>query len=242
MRSSKTKNDRWRAAFARVLDKYGILKLEEFADRGNIDAQVIIGLAYITSLSLEEDHSKSIYFLRKAAENNEADALVYLAYSITDGISVSKSDMDEGRRLIEKAASSRHPVALMAFSRLLREGEWGTAKDASKAKAVFNEAFEKGYIPAKYLLGEELMRSRENEENKSRGEKLIRETYREGYLQAKLKLAHWTREGTHGEYQDGEKAKRLYSEIVADPDSDMYTAHQAQGWLNHYPKYFFGDD
>ena len=84
---------------------------EEAAALGNIHAEYMIGRAYFEGEGgYEEDYSKGIEWMRKAAEHGSFDAHRYIAYAYCAGKGVGH-DSKQSRYWLEQSAAKGDPTA-----------------------------------------------------------------------------------------------------------------------------------
>ncbi len=110
------------------------------------------GLAYYNGAGVEKDYSEAVKWFRKAAEQNHAQAQLYLAACYAGGEGVP-TDLAEAARWARKAADQNFaPAQAMLGSHYLYG--WGLPKNSSEAVKWFRKAADQNDYHAEYDLGE----------------------------------------------------------------------------------------
>lgn len=91
------------------------------AEQGQPDAQVFVGLAYANGWGTEKDITKSIYWYRMAAENNNSTGQFLLGLFYLD--SDNQSESLQGIRWLQKAANNGDPSAIVFLDKA-RQKKW----------------------------------------------------------------------------------------------------------------------
>lgn len=121
------------------------------ADGGDAEAQVKLGLIYLTGSDTENDDVKGVKWLEKAAAQKNASGIYYLAHSCLDGRG-TKKDEKRGMELLRQAAEMNYPPARMFLGKCCILGEH-VEKDVKKGKELLQDAALQENPEAQYLLG-----------------------------------------------------------------------------------------
>ena len=120
--------------YHRYQDVVGAMRLyRQLAERGYAPAQVRLG--YI--LDLGEEDEEALKWYKKAAEQDEPEALFYVAQHLLLEQEVEYSE--EARALWQRSAEGGHIPAMMALGNY-----YSSVKDGAKAAAYWIEAASKG--------------------------------------------------------------------------------------------------
>lgn len=114
--------------------KMGIEYLEKSAKQGDVLAQKLLARCYISGLGFEEDDEKFVYWMRLAAEQNDAEAQRILgeAYIRLDNPKVLPKSYSEAVQLLNKAAHQGDIQAYILLAEIYFTGE-DIEKDEEKA-------------------------------------------------------------------------------------------------------------
>ncbi len=110
-----------------------------------------IGLSYVTGEGVPKDDIKAATWIRRAAEQGDAEAQTTLGVLYSDGRGVPLSD-EEAAKWFLKAAGQGYPRAKLALGRLYLTGR-GVQKDDTKAAIWIHQAAEQGLASAEYNIG-----------------------------------------------------------------------------------------
>ena len=117
------------------------------ARKGDMNAQVNLGLMYINGWGVPQDYNKAYWWLSEAAEKGSIKAINNLAGLYLDG-NGTKKDIPHAIKLFEKTADSNSTNAMLLLGRIYYE----KVKDYSKALHWFSKGSEKGDLESKYRL------------------------------------------------------------------------------------------
>jgi TPR repeat protein len=122
-------------------------RLSALAEKGNADAELLIGLKY---LSAGGNDTLAARWLSRAAAQGDAVAENALGALYQNGRGVS-ADLTKAARLYEAAAAqgNRHAMSNLA---VLYAGAGGEAKDMSEAARWFERSASLGYVDAQFNL------------------------------------------------------------------------------------------
>jgi len=122
-------------------------RLSALAEKGNADAELLIGLKY---LSAGGNDPSAARWLSRAAAQGDAVAENALGALYQNGRGVS-ADLTKAARLYEAAAAqgNRHAMSNLA---VLYAGAGGEAKDMSEAARWFERSASLGYVDAQFNL------------------------------------------------------------------------------------------
>ncbi len=133
----------------------------KLAESGDPIAQLAVGIAYETCCFPHEEGadykqtaSKAMYWYKKAAEKDNADAMNQIAmlYGGLKGVEGIKLDYAKTREWSHKAAEKGHVVAIHNLGSIY-DGGVGVKKDYVKALRWYKKAAEKDYIDAITCIG-----------------------------------------------------------------------------------------
>jgi TPR repeat protein len=100
----------------------------------------------------EEDDAICVYWLRKALDHGDVDAMNDLAYRYSGGYGV-KQDHKKAVELWERASGCGHTVSTMALASSYRYGDRGVETNNAKAVEMYVKATEQGSEHAAISLG-----------------------------------------------------------------------------------------
>jgi TPR repeat protein len=103
--------------------------IEPIAQKGNIQAQIMLGNYYLIE---EKNIEKGRLWLHKAAESGDSYAQLHLAGSYLGRGSIEEDK--EGIKWLMKSAKQNNPAAADQLSMGYSKGWWGLLKDEEKAK------------------------------------------------------------------------------------------------------------
>ena len=123
------------------------------ADRGNAEAQYILGLMYIEGKGVPQDYKQAIVWLRKAAEQGNAEAQFSLGLINELGQGVPP-DLARAAFRYGEAARLGHAEAQYKLGAMHYHGRGGVAKDFRIAAEWYRKAAEQGNAEAQLNLGQ----------------------------------------------------------------------------------------
>jgi TPR repeat protein len=141
-------------------------QFEKAAEEGNADAKYYLGLMYADGTGVRQDREKSGNWFRKAAEQGhlEAQNKLFLMHAFVPGFQLSPDELTKLEKQIEegerKAAKElRRLVALGSPMAQTQLGSYylfgqGVPKDPAKGIALIQEAAEKNYSTALFIMSE----------------------------------------------------------------------------------------
>ena len=91
---------------ARKRASLGLTLLRGEAERGNANAQLVVGVAYLDGIEVEQDAAAAAMWLQRAADEGLAEARYALGLMYLEGLGVEKSEV-EAARLWRLAADQR---------------------------------------------------------------------------------------------------------------------------------------
>lgn len=125
----------------------------EEAELGAADAQVAVGLMYLTGEGVEPDAEKALSWLLKAADQSDADAQSNLGIVFDTGFfGMRPPDPVEAVKWFRRAASQGHDGAQYNLGVAYAEGK-GVSPDHVQVVKWWTEAAEAGNARAQYNLG-----------------------------------------------------------------------------------------
>ena len=112
------------------------------AERGDADAQCVIGDCYKAGDGVEQSNAYAVKWYRKAAEQGNAEACYRLGMSYYNAEGVFQ-DFVEARHWLEKTDFSKHNDAALMLASFYRTGTGGPADSvkAEKYKQMIEERF-----------------------------------------------------------------------------------------------------
>ena len=168
--------------------------------------------------------------VQRAAENGDVAAQVVLAIAYEQGRIVAK-DPAQAVAWLEKAATSRHPMALCSLAMHYLSREQGPGDDASAAE-LLQAAADQGFAVAQNNLGVLYARGRGVPKDLTRSASWYRKAAEQGYAQAAINLAAVYDNGW-GVKVDHVEAGRWWR-VAAD-------AGDAEGQFNLAMAYYLGE-
>ena len=125
---------------------------KQYADDGNVHAQIIIGLKNLYLESTTKNHIEGLEYLTKAAESGNPDAAFLLGFAFQKP-SVVYRNLTQSRYWLEVAIEKDREFADMVLSTLLLNQEDTSEKDIElSVNGLFNGSL-KGNYEGYYLLG-----------------------------------------------------------------------------------------
>lgn len=147
------------ALLARALAAQGrreeaVTLYREAAERGNLRAQVSLGLILETGDGAPRDPKAAVALYGRAAEGGSPDGAINLAVALMEGTGAPK-DPKRAVRLLKQAADAGSAIATYNLGVLSQDG---TIPEPEKALGYFERAAElgdpRGFVPAAILLDE----------------------------------------------------------------------------------------
>jgi TPR repeat protein len=122
------------------------------AEAGNVEAQYILGMAYLSGTDLPVDLPAAVNWIEKAAHNDHAAAQFQLAVMYCTGQGVPQ-DLPKALPWYELSAQLGYPLAQYNLAVMLAKG-YGCEPDRNKALSWFQKAAACGLVPAQSALRE----------------------------------------------------------------------------------------
>jgi uncharacterized protein len=136
------------SAAAELVD---IAEVQTKAAQGFVKQELELAADYFVGRGVPKDLTQSAYWYRKAADQGNPAAQVYLGYMYTAGIGVPQ-DKAEAVRWYRRAASSNYPEAKVNLAALYLRGD-GVKQDTQEALRLLKSASDKGDGRADAYLG-----------------------------------------------------------------------------------------
>lgn len=187
------------------------------AMRGEAWAQTKVGKSYVTAPDDPNRFQQGLDFLRRAAEQNDAEAIYLLASMTAVGAGVEQSSVEAFLQM-KRAAELGFADAQFAVGKMYFEGA-GTAQDQSAALAAFRRAADGGNKEAMFAAGR-IMLSQPDPEMRTEGLILMNRAIENGHIQATLMLATAYGRGSNGLPKDEAKAEALLKPAAERGDAD----------------------
>jgi TPR repeat protein len=125
-----------------------MVRLEEMADGGDIDAQWVLGQSCRLGDLFPRSIERANYWLERAADAGHAEAQYRLASYMETAQYNYPEDPDEAALWYERAFAQDHPQALYRFAlKKFRNGQ-----PTEEAIALLRKAADKGFKPAEDVL------------------------------------------------------------------------------------------
>jgi TPR repeat protein len=128
-----------------------VAELQTKAALGFVKQELELAAAYFAGRGVPKDLAQAAYWYRKAADQGNPAAQVYLGYLYAAGLGVPQ-DTDEAIRWYRRAASSNSPLAEVNLAAHYMRGD-GVKQDTAEALRLLRSADEKGYGRADAYLG-----------------------------------------------------------------------------------------
>ena len=189
----------------------------EAAMGGEAWAQTKVGKSYVTSTDDPDRFEQGVDFLRRAAEQDDAEAIYLLATMTAAGAGMEKSDVEAFGRM-KRAADLGFADAQFALGTMYFEGR-GTAQDEAAALTAFRTAADGGNREAMFTAARILL-AQPDPEMGAEGLALMKRAIEEGHIQATLMLATAYGRGENGLPKDESKAEALLKPAAERGDAD----------------------
>jgi hypothetical protein len=121
------------------------------AAQGFVKQELELAAAYFAGRGVPKDLAQAAYWYRKAADQGNPAAQVYLGYLCTVGLGVPQ-DTAEGILWYRRASASNYPMAEVNLAAHYMRGD-GVEQDTAEALRLLRSAEEKGYGRADAYLG-----------------------------------------------------------------------------------------
>ena len=130
--------------------KEAVVWLGKAADKGNVEAQALLGLAYLTGRAITRSPENALKWLHLAAEKAypKAEGLLGLAYVTAAEV----RNEEEGQRWVRKAAADGDPLGQTLLGEFLVFGRAGVEKNEAEGIVWVRKAAEQGDARAQYML------------------------------------------------------------------------------------------
>jgi TPR repeat protein len=128
-----------------------VAEIQTKAAKGFVKQELELAAAYFAGRGVSKDPAQAAYWYRKAADQGNPAAQVYLGYLYTAGIGVPR-DTAEAIRWYRRAASANSPQAEVNLAGHYMRGD-GVKQDTAEALRLLRSAAEKGYGRADAYLG-----------------------------------------------------------------------------------------
>jgi TPR repeat protein len=177
------------------------------AMQGEAWAQTKLGINYVTSPSDDDQMQRGVEFLRKAAEQNDGEALLFLSNLATSGRGVPLSEIDAFNYCL-RAATSGMPEAQHRLAMMHVNGR-GTMRDPEVAVGWYKKAATQGYAPAKHALALLLLTTSRDGVGNSEAINWLQSAANDGHREAVFFLAGAIAHGDYGLAKDEMKAAEM---------------------------------
>lgn len=193
------------------------------AMRGEAWAQTKLGKLYVTASGDPRRLEQGVDLLRKAAEQNDAEAIYLLATMTAAGAGLEQSNVEAFEQM-KRAADLGFTDAQFALGTMYFEGR-GTTKNETAAVNWLQKAATGGKKEAMFSAGR-IMLAQPDPEMRAEGLALVNRAIENGHIQATLMLATAYGRGSMGMPKDETKAEALLKPAAerGDPDCQMTLA------------------
>ena len=189
----------------------------EAAMKGEAWAQTKLGKSYVASPDDAQRMQQGIDFLRRAADQEDAEAFYVLASLSAAGAGMEQSNVGAFGQM-KRAAELGFTEAQFALGTMYFEGV-GTTRDDSAAITWLGKAAESGHQEAMFIAAR-LMLSRPDPDMRSKGLAMMNRATDNGHIQATLMLATAYGRGQNGLPKDEVKAETLLKPAAERGDAD----------------------
>jgi TPR repeat protein len=132
-------------------EKHQFQAIKAQAERGDAQAQFILGNLYAFGSGTSRDLAKAAKWHRKAAEQGLATAQLRLGLDYLNGIGV-KADPIEGTKWLHRSADQGSSEAEFELARSYAEGK-GVGENPVEAARWYRRAADQHFAPAQFALG-----------------------------------------------------------------------------------------
>ena len=160
--------------------------LRKAAEKGDAEAQHLLGLKYGTGEEVSEDYVEAVKWYRKAAEQGLAAAQRDLGWMYSLGQGVPKNDV-EAVKWFRKAAEQGDMIAQFSIGQAYRLGK-GVSKNLAESLKWYRKAAEQGLAMAQLDLGSMHYLGEGVAKNDTEAVKWYRRAAEQGNSEAQLNL------------------------------------------------------
>lgn len=121
------------------------------AEKGNAEAQYLLGFAYETGRGAEASKDKALEYYRKAADSKHRDAIYRLSFILL--ASDKEAEREQARAALEEAAKSDPAVAARILGEAYLMGRLSSTPDPDKAIFWWKRAADAGDVLSMSLIG-----------------------------------------------------------------------------------------
>lgn len=208
-----------------------IQSITKLANQGYATAQVILGIYYANGDAVEQDKSKALQFVGKAATQKLSEAQLVMG--------MWEDDIEKGIKWLEQAAEQDNPTALMGLANLYIEGEH-MKQDYSKALNLYERAARLS-TAAQFLLGNIYWDSKLVNPNKEKAIQLFTTAAENNDIEAQMILGSLYMDGD-GVNKDYVQSLHWFTKAAEQGNADVqfllariYMQDDIELVLNDYP-------
>ena len=121
------------------------------AEKGNAEAQYLLGFAYETGQGVEASKDKALEYYRKAAASKHRDAIYRLSFILL--ASDKEAEREQARAALEEAVKTDPAVAARILGEAYLRGRLSSAPDPDKAVFWWKRAADAGDVLSMSLIG-----------------------------------------------------------------------------------------
>lgn len=199
-----------RKEFADASEEF--LLYRSLALQGSPKAQIDLATMYYTGDGISQDHTKALYWLEKAADNDNPEAQYRLAIMYSDNESSNKQ-ITKAVEWYKRAARQGHADAQYDLALIYYYGE-GIVKDFEQAALWCFKAAEQGHREAQYSLAVMFERGEGIQQSMSEAFKWYQKSALQGYGRAQQKLIVLFHRGIPGVPKDKERSAFWHDQSV----------------------------
>ena len=189
----------------------------EAALRGEAWAQTKLAKSYLADPGDRGRWLQGVDYLRRAAEQNDAEAVYMLATMTAAGAGVEQSNVEAFAQM-KRAADLGWADAQFALGTMYFEGT-GTTQDPAAALTAFRSASAGGHKDAMFAAAR-IMLAQADPEMRAEGLALMEDAIANGHIQATLMLATAYGRGENGLPKNEAKAEALLKPAAERGDAD----------------------
>lgn len=127
-------------------------KYRKAAIRGDVPAQLALGIGYEQGFGLPQDYGEALHWYRMAADQGNRDAIMLLAVMYEEGKGVAQ-DYGEALRWYQEAAARGDKLAQWLTGMMYWDGQ-GVSQDYSAALRWYRMAADQGDVDAQRSIGQ----------------------------------------------------------------------------------------
>lgn len=195
---------------ARALNIADLQALMAAADKGNADAETLLGLAYHCATLLKKDETEAVRLLTKAAAQNDVAAKEALGIIYATGASTQQPDPEQAIKWYKSAAEQGSVDAATNLATMYATSQ-GIPKNMSSAVAWFRKAADAGGSAAQYNLALIYERGDGTARDEQQSVYWLTKAADQDVIPALIELADLLAHPRNGSAADGAEAVKRYT-------------------------------